>query len=101
MAFYLIAQVNVRDWDRFKKYQGGVLKSLVSAGGGGRVLAAGKATNLEGEEPRDLTVLMEFPSEEAAQAWYDSEDYAPWREVRRELADSRLVAVEGLEAPPA
>ena len=33
-------------------------------------------------------------------AWYDSEAYAPWREVRQGLADSRLVAVDGLEAPP-
>ena len=85
MAVYLVAQVNVQDWDRFKNYQGGVLKSL-AATGEGRVIAAGKATKLEGEEPRDLTVLFEFPSEEAATRWYHSEDYQNIIPIREESA---------------
>ena len=46
-------------------------------------------------------VIIEFPSMERLRAWYDSEAYAPWREVRKGLADSRLVAVDGLDSPPA
>jgi uncharacterized protein (DUF1330 family) len=69
---------------------------------GGRYLARGGEMHcLEGDwQPRRM-VIIEFPSMERLRAWYDSEAYAPWRTVRQELADSRLVAVDGLERPPA
>lgn len=51
---------------------------------GGRYLArTGRAERLEGErEPRQVFLLIEWPSREVADAFYESEEYRPFREAR-------------------
>ncbi len=102
MAAYLLADVAPHDMDAYRG--SGYLEAVVrlAADYGGRYLArGGDMQRLEGDwEPRRM-VIIEFPSMADLRAWYDSDAYAPWREVRQGLADSRLVAVDGLEAPPA
>ena len=102
MAAYLLADVAPHDMDAYRA--SGYLEAVVrlAADYGGRYLArGGDMQRLEGDwEPRRM-VIIEFPSMDDLRAWYDSDAYAPWREVRQGLADSRLVAVDGLEAPPA
>ena len=44
---------------------------------GGRYIARGPATVLEGNHQPMKIVLVEFPSMEQLQAFYDSDDYAP------------------------
>lgn len=101
MAAYLLADVAPHDMDAYRA--SGYLEAVVrlAADYGGRYLARGGDMQLlEGDwEPRRM-VIIEFPSMADLRAWYDSDAYAPWREVRQGLADSRLVAVDGLEAPP-
>lgn len=96
MAVYLIANVNVQDPERFKQYQRGVLKSLREHGDG-KILAATKADALEGEEPRDLTVVFEFASEESARAWYATDAYQSVIPIRTESAPgASFVLLRGL-----
>jgi len=95
MACYLIAQLDVNDWGTFKTYQGGVLKSLSNTSG--RVLAAGPASRLEGDEPRALNVIFEFPDRDSAQSWYDSDTYQALIPTRNESAPgANFILVEGL-----
>lgn len=56
---------------------------------GGRCLArTGRVEILEGDRPAPQTMLLiEWPSREAADAFYESEEYRPFRE--RRLAGSR------------
>ena len=102
MPAYLLADVAPHDMDAYRA--SGYLEAVVALAAeyGGRYLArGGEMQRLEGDwQPRRM-VIIEFPSMERLRAWYDSEAYAPWREVRKGLADSRLVAVDGLESPPA
>jgi len=59
------------------------------------VLAAyGRQEVLEGPEVEGV-VILEFPSFEAAKAWYDSPAYREVREHRFRGADYRAVIVEG------
>jgi uncharacterized protein (DUF1330 family) len=61
-----------------------------------KVLAAyGRQEVLEGAEVEGV-VIVEFPSFEAAKAWYDSPAYREAREYRFRGADYRAVIVEGL-----
>jgi uncharacterized protein (DUF1330 family) len=64
---------------------------------GGRFLARGGGlTVLEGTwEPARL-VLIEFPSSDAAQAWFDSDDYRQARAVREGAGTWQMVVVDGL-----
>jgi uncharacterized protein (DUF1330 family) len=64
---------------------------------GGRYLArtAGIET-IEGESRAPQVVLLiEWPTREAAQAFYDSEEYRPHREARRAGARNRFLIVSG------
>jgi uncharacterized protein (DUF1330 family) len=95
MATYLIANVRVTDPDRYPEYSSQVLPTVERYGG--RYLArGGEVEVLEGDwEPQRL-VILEFESMERLRQFYDSPEYAPLKQLRREVADSQLVVVEGL-----
>ncbi|UCE32494.1 MAG: DUF1330 domain-containing protein [Burkholderiales bacterium] len=95
MPAYMIADVQVNDPEAYQDYAKGVPATV--AAHGGRYLARGGAVRvLEGGWAPRRTVVIEFPSMEALTAWYESPEYRPLRELRQRVADSRLVAVEGL-----
>lgn len=99
MPAYLIANVRVKDTARFEEYRAKV-PSVIAAHGGRYLVRGGAVTEKEGALPLQRLVILEFPSMEAAQRFYDSPDYAPLLQLRLEAADSDLVLVEGM-APPA
>jgi uncharacterized protein (DUF1330 family) len=55
----------------------------------------GKQTILEGE-PHEGAVVLEFPTMEAARAWYDSPAYQTAVKHRHAGSDYRVFIVEGL-----
>lgn len=60
----------------------------------------GKMEVLEGA-PMEGAVILSFPSEEAARAWYDSPAYQAAREHRLKGADYRFFMIAGIDEPPA
>lgn len=55
----------------------------------------GALETLEGPAP-EAVVLVEFPSVEAARAWYNSPEYQAAIPYRQRAADYRIMLVEGL-----
>jgi uncharacterized protein (DUF1330 family) len=64
---------------------------------GGKWLAQGPVEVVEGAWP-GLVVLMEFPSHEAAKAWYNSSAYQAILPLRTKNAISDLILID--ELPP-
>jgi uncharacterized protein (DUF1330 family) len=62
---------------------------------GGRWLAQGEVRVVEGAWPGSV-VLMEFPSLEAAQEWYESAEYRRILRLRTDNVISDLVLIEGV-----
>ena len=93
MAAYLIVESEIHDPEGFEEYR--KLAPATVAEFGGRYLARGGAVqSLEGEwAPPRLTVL-EFPSVEQLNKWYDSPGYKAAREVRKGKATFQMVSVE-------
>jgi uncharacterized protein (DUF1330 family) len=54
---------------------------------------------LEGEWNGTRTVILEFPSVEAAQDWYRSPEYQAAVPIRRAAAECNAVIVAGFERP--
>ena len=80
MSVYVIASYDIDDPEGYAEYVPGVTPLLMKHGG--EVLAADfEAQALEGER-RDVHVILRFPTEEAASAWYNDPDYGPVRQVR-------------------
>jgi uncharacterized protein (DUF1330 family) len=95
MAAYLVVDIEVTDPAAFERYRAAV--PPVIARFGGRYLVRGGALHpMEGEFGLKRLVILEFPSAEAAKAFYDSPDYAPLLQLRLASTRSRLVLAEGV-----
>ncbi len=71
----------------------------VFAFGGTPLVAGPPAEVIEGEWHGNQTVVLEFPSVEAAQAWYHSAQYQAVVGQRHAAAESHAVIVGGFEIP--
>jgi uncharacterized protein (DUF1330 family) len=70
----------------------------VAAHGGRFLVRGGEQETLEGDWAPLRTVVMEFPDRDAARAWYESDDYAPLRELRRQASNTEILLVDGYGA---
>lgn len=95
MPAYVIAQLQVDDADTYNEYALAI-GPTVAPFGGRLLVAANDATVLEGAPPYPRTVIGEFPTTEAARAWYDSPAYAEVREKRIASSRGTVFIVEGL-----
>jgi uncharacterized protein (DUF1330 family) len=95
MPAYIIAEVDVTDPAGFEDYRK-LVPPTIQKYGGRYVVRGGATKTLEGSwEPKRLVVL-EFPSVEQAQRWYDCEEYRAPKALRIKTTRSRLVLVEGV-----
>ena len=96
MPAYVIADVReARDQDALAEYRRGNTES-VARHGGRFVVRGGKMDVLEGDWDTRRIVVMEFPDAVAARGWYESEDYAPLKALRRSASDTNIILVEGV-----
>jgi uncharacterized protein (DUF1330 family) len=96
MPGYLIARVDVSDPNQYGKYTA-VTPDVIARHGGRFIVRGGPVTTLEGPEERARVVVIEFPSREAAVAFYHSPDYREIKKLREGAAVGRFIAVEGVE----
>ncbi len=99
MPAYLIAQVKIHDPETYKRYT--ERSPAIIAEFGGRILARGGPSEvLEGHAPPRRVVLVEFPSMEAARAFYHSPAYQEAKSIRAPASEAEFVIVEGVDPPP-
>lgn len=97
MPAYVIVDIEVKDRDGFARYVEEVAPML--ARWGARYLVrGGEVEVLEGEWDHHTVVLLEFPSRKVAEAFYESEEYAPLLALRLDSTSSMLAILEGYEA---
>jgi uncharacterized protein (DUF1330 family) len=99
MPVYVIAEVSItnsKEYEEYKKLTPGSLTPF----GGKFVVRGGKTTTLEGEWQPERIVVLEFPSEEKALAWYNSPEYAPAKAIRQRASVSKLILVDGAPVIP-
>ena len=95
MSAYIIAQIEIRDADRYAEYASQVPATIARYGG--RYLArGGKCEALEGQLPGKRIAIVEFESYERAKDWYESEVYRGPKEIRQGASISNLLLVDGV-----
>ena len=95
MAAYAIVDVDVFDIEQYLVYQKAVAPLLVTAGA--RYLARGGEFRIyEGDYEPGRLILVEFPSMEAMDEFYESAAYQSLRPQREACSSSRIIAVQGL-----
>ena len=90
---YVIVLLDVRDQDLYVDYARRASK--IEAYHGGRALIVGDAEEVvEGDWPSGRVVVLEFPSLEAARAWYSDPDYQELIPMRHRATTSRILFME-------
>ena len=95
MTAFILARVEITDWDRYKEYvkeTPGVVEKY-----GGRFIArGGKVETLEGAEEKGRVVLIEFPSFEMAKEFYYSPEYQEVKKLRAGAASGHFLVIDGV-----
>jgi uncharacterized protein (DUF1330 family) len=95
MTAYLIVDVAIKDPQRYEDYKQKV-PALIARHGGEYLVRGGAHEVLEGDWCPTRLVLFRFPSRDAIKAFMSDPEYRPLAELRHSIADSSLVAVDGI-----
>ncbi|HVO62567.1 MAG TPA: DUF1330 domain-containing protein [Terriglobales bacterium] len=95
MPAYLIVNVDIKDRIAFEDYVRDV-PPIVRKFGGEYLAVSDTPEVIEGSWQPHRLVLVRFPDMAAAQAFLDAPEYVPWRELRKRVTISEMVALEGL-----
>ena len=98
-AVYIIANLVIHEKEDYLKYEKGFFP-LLKKHGGTFITYDDSSKHLEGSEPRPgRMIIFQFPSEAAADTWYNDPEYQALSEHRRAGTELKsLTMVHGL--PP-
>ena len=94
MKAYLIVTVTVHNEAMFAEYRK-LVGDTAKPFGAQFLAAGGRATVLEGQWQHPATVIVEFPSRESAERWYESATYQKIIGLRLESTSGSLVILDG------
>jgi uncharacterized protein (DUF1330 family) len=95
LKYYAVAEIEITDPSWVPDYVAEVT-ALVEQHGGRYLARTPKAEKIEGERPLPhVNLIIEWPSEEAAKAFYASEAYQPHLDRRKAGARNEFVLVAG------
>ena len=95
MKYYAVAEIDITDPSWIAEYVEHTTK-LVERYGGRYLARTPKFEKLEGERtPPQIYLIIEWPSKDASEAFYSSEEYEPLRESRQRGSTGEFVLVAG------
>jgi len=95
MTVYVINNMTIHDMNEYKTYVKGFMPVFERYGG--QILAAENNPNpTEGVWPYDRTVLLAFPTREAADRWSCSPEYQEIAKHRKAGTNSNVLVLDGL-----
>ena len=95
MPAYMVVQATVTKPEQFSEYAQR-MPALVEKHGGRYRALGGEVEILEGDWGYQALVISEWPSMQAARAFWDSDDYAELKKVRAGALDVTVLLADGL-----
>ncbi len=92
---YMIADNDVTDPEGYAKEYLPLAQPTIKAHGG-RYVAAGKGTAIDGAPPKGRVVILAWDSMEKLQGWRNSPEYMKARAIGEKYAKFRVFAVDGV-----
>jgi len=92
---YVVAELVQTDPVAYARDYAPHVPPLVAAHGGRYLARGGAVEELEGVPPAGHSVIIEFPSMEAARAFWTSREYQALGAVRRKSSTGRIYLLEG------
>ena len=95
MKYYAVAEIDVTDRSWVLEYVKNVT-GLVESHGGRYLARTSQIEKLEGERRTpQIFLIIEWPSRDAAVAFYESEEYRPYRQQRLQGSRGEFILVAG------
>jgi len=95
MKYYSVAEIEITDQSWVLAYVNNVTR-LVERCGGRYLARTSRIEKLEGERKTpQIFLIIEWPSKDVAQAFYESDEYRPYRQSRLEGAKNEFLLVAG------
>src|SRR5215475_4130555 len=91
---YAVVEIDMKNADVFQKEYVPKAQAVTKAAGG-RVLAAGKASSVEGAAPKSRVAIQQWDTMEQYQAYRNSKEFKELRKTGDTLATFRSFVVEG------
>ena len=95
MSGYIIVQINITNKEKYKEYLNQVT-SIAEKYGGKYIIRGGKTKIMLGKWDYERTVVIKFPSYDAALEWHNCDEYAPVKKIREDNSEGNLIIIEGL-----
>ena len=95
MSAYAIFQINILNKNEYKFYVDKV-SPVVKKFNGEYLVRGGKSKLVEGNWEHPRTVVVRFPDYETALKWYNSDEYAPIKSIRKKNSEGNCIIVEGI-----
>ena len=94
---YGLVQINIKNPEEFMERYAQHVFPILDTWGVEMIAGSATPTTKEGSFSGNWAAVLRFPSREVAEAWYDSEEYEPFKRLRiDELTESgSLVFVDG------
>ena len=96
MPAYFIADITIKEPEKYKEYLAGFMEIFERHGGVLKAVSSAPVEAVEGDWSPSGIVLMEFPTLSDAKAWKDDPDYIALAQIRHASADTKMILVEGL-----
>jgi len=96
MTAYIVVRMKVTDPEQYKRYTART-PDCVASFGGRFIVRGGETVTLEGPEFSDRMVVIEFPSLDRAQEFYNSPEYTEIKALREHAGIGEFIAVEGAD----
>lgn len=94
-AYCLFDNIAINDLSKLEEYKEKVFP-VVTVFGGKYLVASNRIRVVEGSWQPSHLVMIEFPSYEEANRWYDSEEYKELKSLRQSSGNFDGIIVEGL-----
>ena len=95
MKGYVIFLEVVQDAAEFERYKAMSPESIKHFGGE-FLVRGGEMELLEGELTSERVVVLQFPTFEAAKAWYLSDEYSDAKQLRLKISEGTAILVAGV-----
>ena len=95
MSGYMIGNITITNPEAFAEY-GKLVPETVAQFGGTYVVRGGTPEKIEGDYEPVRIVVLQFESVEKTKEWYNSDIYAPLKQMRMKASTGDLYFVEGV-----
>lgn len=95
MPAFVIVEITIHDQQEYEAYKK-LTPATIAAFDGRFVVRGGPTVTLEGDWKPERIVVLEFPTVERAQEWWNSEMYNEAKIIRQRAAGTKMIIVQGV-----